>query len=214
MDSDRLAGGRPSAEAPARIPRVAAVFRGVFARHVAKVVVEAAVGAQRLQQDPLVLLGDLLLERAFTGRLGQEFGDRALEIRLHRADTLRPAVERLGRMKQRIVVELNERLQRHAETAAVIEDRVVVVGNAPGPRIEIETVGESAGLGGAAEFGVDVAAADRPVPAAGARVVFENLHLVARAPEFVSRRHSRQTCAEDEDRGAFRVAFEPNRSRV
>ena len=99
MSPDRLAVDRPRGEAAAGIPGIAAELRGVLARSVTKIAVEAAVPAQRLEQDLLVLLGHRLVERPFAGRLGQELGDRPLEIGLHLADSLRPAVERLGRMK-------------------------------------------------------------------------------------------------------------------
>src|ERR1700722_18634424 len=88
---------------------------------------------------------------------------------------------------------------------------MVMVGDSPGPGIEIEAFVERASLRGAAEFGIDVAAADRPVPAARSRVVFEQLDLVSHTAEFVGRRHSRQTRAENDDRGALRVAFKPDR---
>ena len=90
--------------------------------------------AQRLEQDLLILLRHRLVERALPGRLGQKFGDRPFEVRLDLADALRLAAESLGRMQIGIVIELNERLERDAEPAAVIQDRMVVVGNPPGPR--------------------------------------------------------------------------------
>jgi hypothetical protein len=97
------------------------------------------------------------------------------------------------------VIELDERLQRHAEPAAIVQDGVVVVGNSPRPRIEVEAFVEGAVLRGAAEFRIDVAAPDRPVPAARSRVVFEHLDLVSRAAEFIRRRHSGETRSENDD---------------
>ena len=66
---------------------------------------------------------------------------------------------------------LNERLERNAKPAAVIEDGMVVVRDPPRPRIEIEAVVEPAALRGAAELGIRIAAADRPVSTSGATPV-------------------------------------------
>src|SRR5208337_5003688 len=83
-----------------------------------------------------------------------------------------------------------------------------VVRNPPWPRIEVEAGVERAALRRAAEFGVDVAAADRPVPPAGAAVVFEDLDLVAGPAEFECGGHPREACPEDDDGSPFRVALE------
>ncbi len=156
----RLAIQRLRIEAAAGIPCMAAERRGHVARPVTKVAVEAAMRAQRLEQNLLVFPGHRLVERALAGRLRQEFGDRALEVGLDLPDPARLAVERIGRMKKRIVVELYERLERHAESATIVKDRMVVVGNSPGPRIEIKALIERAVLGSAAKFDVSVAAAN------------------------------------------------------
>src|SRR5450432_1758413 len=117
-------------------------------------------------------------------------------------------------MQKRVVIQLNEGLERYAEPAAIVEQRVVVIGNSPRPRIEIEAGVEFASLSGAAEFGVNVAAPDRPIAAAGAEVVFEDLNLVAGAQEFERRRHSRQTRAQNNDRGALRISFQLDRTSI
>jgi hypothetical protein len=57
-----------------------------------------------------------------------------------------------------VVIELDKGLERHPETAAIVEDRIVVIGNAPWSRIEIEAGVELAFLRRSAELGVDVAA--------------------------------------------------------
>ncbi len=61
-------------------------------------------------------------------------------------------------VQEGIVVELVERLERHTETPAVIQNRAVVMWNPPWAGIEIKTVFELAGLGDAAEFGEGIAA--------------------------------------------------------
>ena len=130
---------------------------------------------QRLEQDFLVLLRNRVVERAFPDRLGQKLGRAAVEIGLDLADALRLAAEGVRRVQPGVVIELDERLERHPEPAAIVEDGVVMVGDSPRPRIEVEAGIEGAKLGRAAELGIDVAAADRPVPAARTIVVFEDL---------------------------------------
>src|SRR5580704_11246802 len=89
-----------------------------------------------------------------------------------------------------VMVELDEGLKRHPETAAIVQDRVMVIRNAPWPGIEIEAGVELAPLRRAAELRVDVAAPEAPVPPARARVVFEHTHFVAGALELDRRSHS------------------------
>ena len=166
------------------------------------------MGAQRLQQNFPVLPRHRVVERALPRRLGQQFGDAPFKIGLDVANALRLALERLGRMQERIVIELDEWLERDAEPATIIQDRVMVMGNAPRPGVEIEAGVEFAALGLAAELGIDVAAPQRPVPAAGARVVFEDLDLVAGPLKLDRRGHSGQARPQHDDRGPFRIAFE------
>src|SRR5215208_3783316 len=84
-----------------------------------------------------------------------------------------------ARMQIGVVVDLDERLQRDAAPLAVVEDRVVVIGNAPRPRIDVVAGIEVTFLRVAAELGVAVAAAQGPVPPTGAAVILEHLYAVA-----------------------------------
>src|ERR1044071_4494685 len=103
----------------------------------------------------------------------------AVEIRQHVAETLRLAAERVLRVQIGVVIDLDERLESNPQPLAVIKNAVMVIRDAPRSRIEIEPRVELAGLLETAELGVAVAAAQRPGAAAGAVVVFEDLHLVA-----------------------------------
>jgi len=53
---------------------------------------------------------------------------------------LRRAAERALRVQEGVVIELIERLERDAEPPAIVQQRAVVIGNAPRARIEIEAV--------------------------------------------------------------------------
>ena len=90
--------GWPATGAASRPPPgvlgIAAVIGEVVARPVAKVLVEGAEVAQRLEQDFLVFLRHLVVERALPHRLGEKLGDAAVEIGLDLADALRLAAER------------------------------------------------------------------------------------------------------------------------
>ena len=112
------------------------------------------------------------------------------------------------------MVELDEGLERDAKPAAIVEDRVVVVGDAPWAGIEVEAGVETARLGRAAELGVDVAAADRPVPAAGTAVVFEDFDFVAGPAELERRGHAGEARAEDQDGRPMRIAIEFDRAAI
>ena len=188
--------------------------RRILARPVAEILVERAQRAQRFQQDFLILLRHRIVEPALFRRLGEEFRHAAVVIGLDVADALRLAAERVGGMQPGVVIELDEGLERNPETAAIVEDRIVVIGDAPRPRIEIEAGVEFACLRRAAELGEHVAAADRPVPSAGSGIVFEHAHLIAGALELDRRRHASKAGSKNDDRGALRIAIEPDRATV
>ena len=214
MQLNGLAVQRLPGQTAAGVPGVASERRRHVARLVTKVVVKRAEGTQRFEEDLLVFFGDCFVKRALMGRLGQKFGNRALEVGLDLANPLRLPPESRGRMKVGVVIELNERLDRNAEPAAVIENGVVVVRDPPWPRIEIEAVVEQAPLRGAAELGVRIAAPDRPVSTAGATVVFQDVDLVAGLAEFERSRHSGKPGAQDDDRRARRIALELDRAPI
>ncbi len=106
------------------------------------------------------------------------------------------------------MIELDERLERDVEPPAIIEQRAVVIGNPPGPGIDVEPRLELAGLRRAAKLGKTVAAAQRPVTAAGAAVELQHLDLIAGVAQLERRRHAGKPGAEDQYRGALRIAFE------
>src|ERR1700761_6842674 len=91
---------------------------------------------------------------------------------------------------------------------------VVMVGNAPGARIDIQTWFEFAFLAEAAQFGVTIAAAQRPVATTGASVVFQYLNFVAGAAQLIRRSHARDASAENQNAGAFRGAAKVDRALV
>src|ERR1700730_2759924 len=113
-----------------------------------------------------------------------------------------------------VMVELDEGLKRHPETAAIIQDRVMVIRNAPRPRIEVEAGVELAPLRRAAELRVDVAAPEAPIPPARTRVVLERAHFVPGALELDRRGHSGKTGAQNDDRSALGIAVELDRASI
>ncbi len=214
MQPDRRAVDRLGAEAAARILGVAAVIGRIFAGFVAEVLVECADGPQRLEQNLAIFRRHLVVKRPFPGRLGQELGDAAGEIGLDVPNALRLAVERGRRMQEGVVIELDERLERDPEPAAIIQDRVMMIGNPPRSRIDVEAGIELASLGRPAEFGVDVAASERPVASARTEVELEDADAISRALEFDRRRHSGEAGAQNDDRSPFRIAIELDRAPV
>src|SRR5262249_24056506 len=124
------------------------------------------------------------------------------------------AVERTRRMQIGIMVELDEGLQRDVEPPAVVEQRAMVIGNSPWTRIDIEPLLEFAFLLESAELDKTVAAADRPVAAAGAVVEFEDLNLVAGLAQFQRRHHAGEPGTQDQDRRPLRITRELDRALV
>ena len=93
-----------------------------------------------------------------------------------------------------------------------MQDVLVMMRQPPRTRIDVEALVEAAVLRRAAELRVRVAAAQRPVAAAGARVVLEHLHLVARVAQLVRGGHAGDAGAEDQHRRAARRAGEIDRT--
>src|ERR1700743_903561 len=138
----------------------------------------------------------------------------ALKIGLDVADALRLAAEVVGRMQQRVVIELDERLKRDIEALAIIEQRPMVIGNPPWAGIEIKTLLELAGLRRAAGFRNTVAAPQGPGTPTRPAVELQYLDLVAGLAQFERRGHSRKSRTEDQDRCAPGIAVELDRPLV
>lgn len=202
---------RLARQAAAGIPRKAAPLAAVLAFDVAELVVERAPGPQGLQQYLLVFAAHALVQRLLLGALGQQLGHMALVIGIDGAKALRFAAKALLAVQQRVVVDLVECLQGHTELLAVTQHRLVVMRNAPRPRIEIQPVVKLAMLGRPAQFGVTVATTQRPVTPTGAVVVFQQLHAVPRLAQFEGRSHAGQPCPQNQHRGALRVAIQLQR---
>ena len=133
---------------------------------------------------------------------------------MHVAEALRRSAERVLRMHVGVEIDLRERLERHLEALGIVEHRMVVIRNAPRSGIEVVVLVELAALVKAAEFGVLVAAAQRPRAATSALVVFEHRDLVAGAPEFVRRYEPGHSGAEHKHRCAARRAGKVDRPGV
>ena len=199
-------------QAAARFDVVAARAAGEFGLGVAELPVEQAPATQRLEQLFLFLFADRGVELALMRRLAEQFCDMPVEIRAHMTNALRLAAESLGRVQVGVDVDLIERLERHLEPFGVVEHRVVMIGNAPRSGVDIQTRVELATLLEAAEFGVLIAAAQRPRAPARAMVVLEHLDLVAGAAQFIRCDESGDAGTEDQDRGIARCAVEFDRS--
>ena len=75
-----------------------------------------------------------------------------------------------------------------------------------GPGLKYRPLSNCDMLGDAAQFGIGVAAIERPVPPAGPVVIFQHLHLVAGLAQFIGRHHARDARAQDQNRGALHIA--------
>src|SRR6202011_4365754 len=95
------------------------------------------------------------------------------------AQSLRLAAKRLAAMQVGVVIDLHEGLERDTKPLAVTEHSAMGIRQPPRTRIDVQVRIKSALLSLSAQLRVAIAAAQRPVAAAGARVVFQHLHLVA-----------------------------------
>jgi hypothetical protein len=200
--------------ATARIDLETAALAAVAAGNIGIVLVERAPAFQRFEQLLAVFGRDSLVEAALFRDFRKKLGDMAVKVCVDMAIALRLAAKRLGRMQLGVVVDLHESLELDAEPLAVSEHRMVVVWDAPRAGIEIKALVEFALLFEAAEFGVFVAAAQRPAAAAGFLAVLQDLNLVARLAEFVGGDHAGKPGAKDKHGSTFRVAVELDRPLV
>src|SRR5882757_9340269 len=106
------------------------------------------------------------------------------------------------------VIHLREGLQRYLEALAVIEHGPMMVRNAPGTWIQIQSLGELHVLGETAQLRIGVAAIQRPVAAAGPIVVFEDVNLIAGVAQLECGRHTGHARAQNQHRRTFRITFE------
>src|ERR1700722_13222693 len=102
----------------------------------------------------------------------------------------------------RVVVYLQERLERHTQPLAVAEHAAVVIGNSPRTGIDVQVLVEPALLGKTAELGITVPAAQAPITAARTAVEFQYLHLVAGVAQLVGGAHPGDARAEYQHRRA------------
>ena len=112
------------------------------------------------------------------------------------------------------MVKLDERLERDAETLAVIQNGAVVIRDPPRSGIEVETLLELAILPRTAKFCVGIPAPQRPVSASRPVIELQNANIVSGLPQLQCRGHPRKPGAEDKHGGAFRIALQLDRSLV
>jgi len=109
---------------------------------------------------------------------------------MQRPESLRLAIESLGRMQVHLVIDLDERLERQLWALCMVEYALMVIQNPPRPWVQIKPVSKIAVLGGTAEFCITITAPDSPDPTTGAVVAHERLHVVARVPQLEGRDYS------------------------
>jgi hypothetical protein len=131
MRADRPRGDGLAAQASAGILLEAARVAARIAAHISKCGIECAGAAQALEQLLAVLTSQRRIERLLVDRLGEQLRDHAAIVGLDAPIALRPAAESPETVQVAVVVDLNERLERHAEALAVPEQMAVVVGDAP-----------------------------------------------------------------------------------
>src|SRR5580658_5715304 len=112
-----------------------------------------------------------------------------LVIGLDLAIATRLAPEGLAAVQVGVVIDLEKRLQRHAQALAVAKHPTMMVRDAPRARIDVKAWIKLTVLGKAAQFRIAVAAAKAPVATAGSSVVFQHLHPIAGIAQLIGRGH-------------------------
>ena len=140
------------------------------------------------------------VERVTVDRLGRQFRDIAADVVDHLPVALRLAVERRIALQQGAAVVVAHHLQRHAEFAAIGQDALVVVRQPRRAGIEIHVragvPGDALHAGGLADL---VAAAQRPVAAAGACARLQDQRRIAGLAQFPGQHHAGDAGADDDD---------------
>src|SRR2546421_6534 len=129
-------------------------------------------------------------------------------------EPLRLSAEGVPGMDPGVVVDLNEGFECDAKTPAIIEQRVMMIGDAPRPWVEIEPGVELAALRGTPQLRAAIAAAQRPAAPAGPTVVLEDLHAVPRFSELERCHHAGESRSQDDDRCSLGVAVESDRAGI
>ena len=159
LQRDGLRWPRFGHQAAAGVDLVAAAVTGGSSGDIAVVAIERAPGAQPLEQTLAVFGSHRCIERALPGGFRQQFRNVAVQVGLHVPVALRLAAERVAVVDVGVEIELDEGFQCDAQPPAVVEDRMVVVRNAPWARIDVVARREAHVLRGPAQFGVAVSAA-------------------------------------------------------
>ena len=123
-------------------------------------------------------------------------------------EVARELSEQAASMKMFAIAERLETVNPKAP--AVVQHRGVMVGNAPRTRIQIEILVEFTGLRRTAEFGIGIAAANAPIAASRAIVVFQYLNLVAGVAQFECGRHAGEPRAQNQHGSALGVTLKLN----
>src|SRR2546421_11726409 len=129
-------------------------------------------------------------------------------------EPLRLSAQGVPGMDPGVVVDLNEGFECDAQAPAIIEQRVMMIGDAPRPWVEIEPSVELAALRGTAQLRVAIAAAQRPAAPAGPPIVLEDLHAVPRFSELERCHHAGESRSQDDDRCSLGVAVESHRGGI
>ena len=114
------------------------VVAGALGTAVGEVLAERAEAAHEGDELLLVEVADRLVERALVERLGEKLGEMAGDVAAHLALADWLAVERAVVLEQRVAIVVDDHLERHAELAAIAEDRGVVLGQPRRPGVEIK----------------------------------------------------------------------------
>ena len=148
-------------------------------RYIGAVGGETAVESDELAHVFLRAAGQFLVERAAVDRLGEQFAEAPAHVISELAVGEGPAAE----LRASGAVDVDHDLHRHAESAGIAEDGMMVMGDAGGAGVEIEARREAADLIGAPDLRDPVAAANRPRAAADPVPRLENGDVPAGAAE-------------------------------
>ena len=189
--------------ARARLDRVSATGRAAVLR----LLIQRAGAAQVLDQLLLVVLHQRRVERLLRQRLAEELGNVAVQIgpRLAHADATPGQSLALLLIQERAVAVVDERLDGHAQLAAILERQAMMMGDPHRTGVVVQPLVERTHLRRTI-FLAHRAPADREDATARPRARFEHLAAVAQLSQLVRNRQPREPRSDDHDTDSRHLA--------
>ena len=168
--------------------------------------------AHQIEEALAILVIEFAIELTAIDGLGEHFGHVAAHVVVDTAIELGLTAEGLIRLKAVDAVVHDVDLEGHVQITAIADQAAVVVGDAARTGVDVETLVEHTGLGGAVQFVDGVAAAHGVVAAADPLLGFQDEAFVTHSFQFVGGGQATDAGAQDQD--FLSLAHAPRRAHL